>query len=60
MAFGQWIALNGEDTAHSCVLPITVEDKAYGTMLQKRHAGSVWKCECGLKYEWLGKKWGRA
>jgi hypothetical protein len=56
MATGEWIVLKGENS-HKCSLPDFVENKPYSTMLQKRHAGSVWKCECNLMYEWSGKKW---
>lgn len=59
MSKGKWILLNGENTTHKCALPNLVENRFYGTTLQKRHAGSIWKCECNLKYKWLGKKWGK-
>lgn len=52
----EWIKIVGEQ-GHLCDLPWSVEPPRMGvTHLQKRHAGSIWKCDCGLKYEWNGKK----
>lgn len=57
MTSGEWVVLNGEDFSHECPLPDSVGPVLYGVSLQKRHAGSVWKCECGAMHEWSGKKW---
>lgn len=52
----KWIKLIGEK-GHMCDLPWSVDEPRMGaTHLQKRHAGSIWECDCGLKYEWNGKK----
>jgi hypothetical protein len=53
---GKWIKLIGEK-GHVCDLPWSVDEPSMGaTYLQKRHTGSIWECECGLRYEWKGKK----
>jgi hypothetical protein len=53
-----WVVLNGEDSGHKCDLPWSVGEPGMGAIhLQKRHAGSVWKCECGRLHEWSGRKW---
>jgi len=58
MSKGKWILLNGEKDIHKCNLPWSLDVKGMSaTHLQKRHSGSIWKCECKLKYEWSGKKW---
>ena len=58
MGFDKWISIVGEKTMHECYLPTTLEKMpAYGTSLQKRHAGSVWQCNCNKLYRWSGKKW---
>lgn len=58
MTMGKWITLLGEDTSHKCFLPKTVEIQVFGgTSLQKRHAGSIWQCDCNKKYQWSGKQW---
>jgi hypothetical protein len=55
-----WIVLIGEDKGHQCELPWSVNEPGMGAIhLQKRHAGSIWQCECLLKYEWSGRKWSR-
>lgn len=52
-----WVTLKGEG-GHICDLPWSVSITGPGaTNLQKRHAGSVWKCSCDKNYEWSGKKW---
>ena len=52
----KWIKLIGEK-GHMCDLPWAIDaHTTAGTHLQKRHAGSIWECDCGLKFEWNGKK----
>lgn len=56
----KWIKLVGE-VGHECQLPWSISDETVnGIHLQKRHAGSIWQCHCGLKYEWNGKKFNGA
>ena len=44
------------EAGHECQLPWSVkENMMNSTHLQKRHAGSIWQCDCKLKYEWDGK-----
>jgi hypothetical protein len=52
----KWIKIVGEPE-HKCDLPWALgAHTTSGIHLQKRHSGSIWKCKCGLKYEWNGKK----
>ena len=52
----KWIKLIGEPE-HVCKLPWSVDSpKMAAIQLQKRHAGSIWQCDCKLKYEWDGEK----
>jgi len=54
---GKWIKIKGEDKSHKCNLPWSLDVHGMsGTHLQKRHEGSVWKCECKLEYRFNGKK----
>ena len=56
----KWIKLVGEK-GHECDLPWSINEAMMNAIhLQKRHTGSVWQCDCGLKYEWNGKKFGVA
>lgn len=52
-----WIKLNGENKPQ-CSLPWSVGEPGIGaTHLQKRHAGSVWECSCGIQHTWSGSDW---
>lgn len=56
----RWIKLIGEE-GHRCDLPWSVHVRIMGAVhLQKKHKGSIWECDCGLRYEWNGKKFNGA
>lgn len=56
MSAGQWIKVNGE-SGHDCKINLPTTVNGYMNQLQKRHAGSIWQCNCSNRYEWSGKEW---